>query len=73
MQNEASTFRIFKNASKGNKNVSFCWIRALIGKWVHSAVCMNPEMDFSSRISYEASIRPKKSFENLFLDSKGQK
>jgi len=33
---------------------------------------MNPAMYLGLRISYEASIRPKKGFENLFLDSKGQ-
>lgn len=69
MQNEASTFQILKTVSKGNNNGSVC----STCKWIRSAVCMNPEMDLSSRISYEASIRPKKGFENLFLDSKGQK
>lgn len=73
VQNETSTFRILKTVSKGNKKGSLCWIRAFNCKWIRSAVCMNPEMDLSSRISYEASIRPKKGFENLFLDSKGQK
>jgi len=34
---------------------------------------MNPARDLGLRFSYEVFIRPKKGFENLFIDSKGQK